>query len=545
VKYVPPYGVTSNPDAAYVNGDPSIGRQGSIPPAAVFENPQREICNLITDSTQTPADGDLHQLTRGVRDGKLNFCVDSGPLNQLQVVLPGPQLAAYTAGLIVNVLVAHTNTGPTQISIGTLNPTTVKRPDGSELQAGDLLAGMVATLICDGTFFQCLNVSTGGGGGGGTVTTYKIDIPYVHDTGTANHLIGLYSPPLDNINEGRTVEIKLANNVTGPTDFTPNNFATHPVAHPDGTPIKAGDGIINQIWLLCFDGVQWQLLSVYWSAIPTPPGPLSTLGRSLQFHRGPNGAVGSSGTFLKRFPAMNGNRQVWSYSFFIRRPNADALPDITQPWSDGLLSEFMFTAGAGASGGDFTGVNYNGTPSGNQFMFYWNNSGSVISGRGTVDSGTNVHGYSITPLMMDTKWHHVLFNTDGAKMSGYVDGILVNQGNISGNGAINATRPQTIGAGSVDGAGSSYYHTNAERMAEIVMIDGQCLDWTKFAQNIGGIFIPKDVSALTFGLNGFHLNWSDSSAVTSTTLGKDVSGNGNNWTPVNFQITDVLTDYPG
>ena len=170
-----------------INGDPSIGRQGSIPPAAVFENPQREICNLIKDSTQTPIDQDLHQLTRGVRDGKLNFCVDSGPLNDVQVVLYGPPLQAYTSGLMLNVLIAHTNTGPTRISVGSLNPTTIKRPDGSAIVAGDLLAVMLACLVFDGTYFQCINICTGDVVAADAMQPL-IDIPYVHDTGTSNHV---------------------------------------------------------------------------------------------------------------------------------------------------------------------------------------------------------------------------------------------------------------------------------------------------------------------------------------------------------------------
>jgi hypothetical protein len=58
MKYQRPYGV-SDPNAAYVNGNPSTGTMGSIPPAASIEYPQREIVNLITDSKFTPTDADL------------------------------------------------------------------------------------------------------------------------------------------------------------------------------------------------------------------------------------------------------------------------------------------------------------------------------------------------------------------------------------------------------------------------------------------------------------------------------------------------------
>ena len=35
MKYVQPYGIADE-DAPYINGDPSQGRMGSIPPAAAF-----------------------------------------------------------------------------------------------------------------------------------------------------------------------------------------------------------------------------------------------------------------------------------------------------------------------------------------------------------------------------------------------------------------------------------------------------------------------------------------------------------------------------
>ena len=61
MQYNQPYGV-SDPNAPYINGNPSTGTMGSIPPAASIEYPQREIVNLITDAEMTPTNSDLHQL---------------------------------------------------------------------------------------------------------------------------------------------------------------------------------------------------------------------------------------------------------------------------------------------------------------------------------------------------------------------------------------------------------------------------------------------------------------------------------------------------
>lgn len=541
MKYIPPYGVTSNPDASYVNGDPSIGRQGSIPPASVFENPQREIVNLVSDSAQIPADTDLHQLTRGVRDGKLNFCVDSGPLNQLQVQLFGPPLLAYTAGLTLRVLVAHTNTGPVRISVGTLNPTTVKRRDGSELQANDILAGMVATLVCDGTYFQLQNMGPGDGTGGGDTNLQLVDLPYVRDTGTANHLIGLYSPPLADIREGRTVLIKVANNVTGTTDFTPNNFPTHPVVHPDGSPLLPGDGVIGQIWLLTFDGVNWQMSNWCCGLTSTvPPTPTIQTGKSLRFwYRQPD-----QSSHLRRTPAQNGDRQVWTVSFFVQRVDLGVAGiDFGGPIAQAI--EAWFGAGSAASGGDYTGMYfsekfYNNSPNVN---LYWNAGANGNWGVAVPGSA----GY-VKYLQADTKWHHFLLNANGAQISCFYDGDLVAQGTTYGQqGSVNASgRWQEFGTDADTGAaGFSYneYYGSNVRMAEIYLVDGTCHTWDKFANNIGGVFLPKKYNG-PWGVNGCYLNFDNSSAATETTLGKDQSGQNNNWLPFNISINDVSTEYP-
>ena len=52
-----------------------------------------------------------------------------------------------------------------------------------------------------------------------------------------------------------------------------------------------------------------------------------------------------------------------------------------------------------------------------------------------------------------------------------------------------------------------------------------------------------DGNTSNIGLNGFHLEFADNSAATATTLGKDTSGNGNNWTPNNFSVTEGTGNY--
>ena len=75
-------------------------------------------------------------------------------------------------------------------------------------------------------------------------------------------------------------------------------------------------------------------------------------------------------------------------------------------------------------------------------------------------------------------------------------------------------------------------------MSEVVWLDGTVADPTSFGEfdEDSGIWKPIDVSGLTFGTNGFYLDFEDSSA-----LGNDAVGS-NNFTANNLAATDQGTD---
>jgi hypothetical protein len=75
-------------------------------------------------------------------------------------------------------------------------------------------------------------------------------------------------------------------------------------------------------------------------------------------------------------------------------------------------------------------------------------------------------------------------------------------------------------------------------LSEFVFIDGTALDPTSFGEfDDSGIWKPIDVSGLTFGTNGFYLDFEDSGD-----LGDDESGNGNDFTENNLTAVDQSTD---
>ena len=76
-------------------------------------------------------------------------------------------------------------------------------------------------------------------------------------------------------------------------------------------------------------------------------------------------------------------------------------------------------------------------------------------------------------------------------------------------------------------------------MTETVFIDGQALDPTSFGEfdEDSSVWKPINVSGLTFGTNGFYLDFENSGS-----LGADVSGNGNNFTVNNLTSIDQTSD---
>ena len=73
-------------------------------------------------------------------------------------------------------------------------------------------------------------------------------------------------------------------------------------------------------------------------------------------------------------------------------------------------------------------------------------------------------------------------------------------------------------------------------MSDICFVDGQALTPDSFGKtDANGNWVPIDLSGLTFGTNGFWLQ---------DATGIDMSGNGNDWTPVNSPTTVYDTPTP-
>ena len=162
--------------------------------------------------------------------------------------------------------------------------------------------------------------------------------------------------------------------------------------------------------------------------------------------------------------------------------------------------------------------------------------------------GSNIDiNYDTNRVFRDTSaWYHMVWrvdtteSTESNRVRLYVNGVeetsFASQTEPSQNDITRfneASRILRIGERSNGNDDISCY------LAEVVMLDGQALDPTSFGEfdSDTNIWKPIDVSGLTFGTNGFYLDFENSGS-----LGADVSGNGNNFTVNNLTSIDQSTD---
>ena len=164
------------------------------------------------------------------------------------------------------------------------------------------------------------------------------------------------------------------------------------------------------------------------------------------------------------------------------------------------------------------------------------------------NDGNTTANLITTRKFRDTSaWYHIVMEYDSAQSTSsnrlkfYVNGTQETSFDTTSypaqnlDGKLNqAGQPLDIGQ---DGNSSIYF---GGYMTEFVFVDGQALDPTSFGEfnsDSPTIWQPIDVSELTFGDDGFYLDFENSSS-----LGADVSGNSNNFTVNNLTSVDQSTD---
>jgi len=166
------------------------------------------------------------------------------------------------------------------------------------------------------------------------------------------------------------------------------------------------------------------------------------------------------------------------------------------------------------------------------------------------DSGGTTSMLTATRLFRDTNaWYHLVFAYDSTQASAsnrqkiYVNGTQNTSFSSSGYVAQDVVNPFSANGNaskiaSFGGTASDYY---GGYMSEFVFVDGQALTPTSFGEfdeDSPTIWKPINVSGLTFGNNGYYLDFE-----ASDNLGNDANG-GTDFTENNLAATDQTTDTP-
>src|SRR5262249_59853084 len=90
----------------------------------------------------------------------------------------------------------------------------------------------------------------------------------------------------------------------------------------------------------------------------------------------------------------------------------------------------------------------------------------------------------------------------------------------------------------LDGAYPSINEGINGNLADVQFVDGQALGPSALGTLVNGVWQPIAYSG-SYGTNGYHLTFAASG------VGTDVSGNGDNFTPVNVSGANVVSASPG
>lgn len=145
------------------------GIEGSIP---AKHSVGSQVCLVLTANS-------LARVSRG----NLSFGVDQGGLNNVKIFLD-PQLEDYFPGMYLHFQPKFTNTGSVKINVDNLGAVLVKKNVTANLQAGDIVADQIASVIYDGTFFQLLSVANAGSSTTTDLGSEDIEVSVVTDTFT-------------------------------------------------------------------------------------------------------------------------------------------------------------------------------------------------------------------------------------------------------------------------------------------------------------------------------------------------------------------------
>ena len=227
----------------------------------------------------------------------------------------------------------------------------------------------------------------------------------------------------------------------------------------------------------------------------------------------------SATAYFNRTQGTPTNGYIWTWSGWVKRGSLGS-------------SQMLFSGGASA----YAGIQVLGTDV--LEIFRWSGSAYTFQ-------------INTTQVFRDpSAWYHIVVAVDGTQATAanrvklYVNGVQVTSFTTANYPAQNTQYEinQNATAAYISRAPSPATQYFDGYLTETNFVDGQALTSSSFGEydTITGVWKPKKYTG-TYGTNGFYLNFSDNSASTAATIGKDYSGNGNNWTPNNISVTAGVT----
>jgi hypothetical protein len=238
-----------------------------------------------------------------------------------------------------------------------------------------------------------------------------------------------------------------------------------------------------------------------------------------------------------------GNLRKFTFSTWVKPGNIDG---------SAAYEKCLYSAGNDGDGSGYT-----------DFVYFTPFASGGRQLRMVVSASGALAGSIITTSFFNdpASWYHVVAVWDSANATGADRMIIYVNGTRQAIGTITTPAQNTdalyfnaSGKQAVIGNYAYYWnpsnpthalHATDGFMADTYFVDGSVVAPSVFAETDEDTnqWKPKnnsDVkSAVTFGTNGFYLNYSDSSS-----LGTDSSGEGNNFTPGNLVATDQVLDSP-
>ena len=222
--------------------------------------------------------------------------------------------------------------------------------------------------------------------------------------------------------------------------------------------------------------------------------------------------------YMKRTPSSSGNQRTWTLSMWVKR---------------GELGNYGLFGTRTANTTNF-------------FIIEFNSDDIFVQGYA---SSSQTLRFETTAHFRDVSaWYHLVFVADTTnavsteRIRIYVNGERVTS--FASSTYPTQNYDTHINSSSYENA-IGCHNTGSDRvfsgyMTDIVMLDGTATDASSFGEyNSSNIWIPKDVSGLTFGTNGFYIDGRD-----SADLGDDESGQGNDYAVSGLASHDQVLDTP-